>query len=349
MVVFDQLRISDDGQAMFLDAHVNKASYFDDVYISKVTICTEAQVSETNPLSYGDDYIYQENVEPLSSVVQLYDKVQILSENQLLGTMLDNGGWRVTISPDASAESSALSLALSGKFSQMDTGYTPKLVVATNAFNPLTNNLSHSEIIFTVDGSAFEDKGHRVWQFKGKGDVGQNTVLNFYLYVQDPEGTYTFLRLDATDDVNFLHFLWQGYSVIPDSNQKEVHLVLNNNSFNEKFTASDLSSNMFFVYVECGGTPSSDVPCRLDEMTTLGVTFDYGAIYNPAMNYTRELGESCEVPRNFIDFILNYEALKMAIETEHYVPAIEWWRWMMNNASGKTTGCTNYRPCGCHG
>ena len=181
---------------MFLDAHVNKASYFDDVYISKVTICTEAQVSETSPLAYGDGYIYQENA---------------------------------------------------------------------------------------------------------------------------------------------------------DSSQKEVHLVLNKNSFNEKFTASGLSSNMFFVYVECSGTPSSDAPCRLDEMTTLGVTLDYGAIYNPAMNYTRELGESCKIPRNFIDFILNYEALKVAIETEHYVPAIERWKWLMNNASGKTTDHTNSKPCGCYG
>ena len=105
---------------------------------------------------------------------------------------------------------------------------------------------------------------------------------------------------------------------------------------------------MFFVYIECDGTPASDTPCRLDEMTTLGVTFDYGTIYNPAMGYTRELVNTCEMPQNFIDFILNVNALKMSIETEHYVPAIGYWQWLMNNIFGKTIDY-GLKPCGCHG
>ena len=59
MVIYDQLRISDDGQSMFINAHVNSATYFKDVYLKKITICTEDQVNELNPYSYGDDFIYQ--------------------------------------------------------------------------------------------------------------------------------------------------------------------------------------------------------------------------------------------------------------------------------------------------
>ena len=346
-VIFDQLRISNDGQSMFINAHVNKASYFDDIYLKRITICTEEQISELNPHTYGEDFIYQQDIEPLSSIEQLYDKTQILSEKQLLGKMLENGGWRISIEPKEGAETNALSVVLSGKFSQFDTGYTPKLVVATNAFNPLTDNLNHPEILFTIDGTVFEGKGHRVWQFKGKGDVGQNTMLSFYLFNQTGEEIYTYTRLDVTDDFNFLHFLWQGYSVIPESNQKEVHLVLNNNSFNEKFKYSDMSHNMFFVYIECEGTPAVDTPCMLDEMTTLGVTFDYGAVFNPAMNITRELADTCKIPQNFLDFILNYDALKIALETEHYVPAIEYWNRLMVN--GQNIGSGTTKLCGCHG
>lgn len=31
MVIFDQLRISDDGKRMYINAHVNKADYFNDI------------------------------------------------------------------------------------------------------------------------------------------------------------------------------------------------------------------------------------------------------------------------------------------------------------------------------
>lgn len=195
MILFDQLRISDDGQTLYIDAHVNKASYFENVYIEKVVVCTEGQVMETNPQEFTDDYVYK---------------------------------------------------------------YEPG-----------------------------------------------------------------------------------------DTTTKEVHLVLNASTLNEKFTGSSLSGNMFFVYVKCEGIVPSDTPCRLDEMTTLGVTFDYGAIFNGAMNYTRELADSCEVPDQFIDFILNFEALKLAIETEHYIPAIKYWKYLLGHKKYGTSGTA--KPCGCHG
>ena len=193
-VIVDQLRISDDGQTLFLDAHINKASYFDDLYISKVTICTEDQITETSPLSYGDGFVYQA----------------------------------------------------------------------------------------------------------------------------------TF-----------------------DSGTREVHLVLNSNTLNEKFTKKNLSSNMFFAYIEWGGTPASDTPCVLDENVTLAVTFDYGVLFNQAMVYTKELANTCEVPVQFIDFILNVEALKLAIETEHYVPAVKRWKWLMDITDRGIAAV--YKRCGCHG
>ena len=48
-VVFDQLRISDDGKRMYIDVHVNKADYFDNIYLDELTIMTADKVSETNP------------------------------------------------------------------------------------------------------------------------------------------------------------------------------------------------------------------------------------------------------------------------------------------------------------
>ena len=194
MIIYDQLRVSDDGQTLFINAHVNNAEYFQDVYIKKITICTEDQISELDPFGPYEQFIYQQEI----------------------------------------------------------------------------------------------------------------------------EGTET----------------------------KSLDLVLGPSQFYETFTAKDLSHYMFFVYIECDGTVPPETPCRLDEMTTLGVTFDYGVFYNNAMNFTKELADTCTIPSQFIDFILNMEALKMSIETEHYVPAIKYWKTLLGTDSANIS---ENKPCGCHG
>ncbi len=348
-VIFDQLRINDSGELLYVDAHVNKAECFKDMYINKITICTEDQVSETNPLAYGEDFIYQETYEPNAEaqVVPLTKKIIELSEKQLLNTLNAAGGIMVSYSPLEESETNYLSILLSGKFSVLDTGFTPKLVVATKAYDPDEDSLNNPEVLFIMDGEAYEDKDHKVWQFKGKGEIKENAPVHIYLYKQTADGEYELVSIKDTDDIEFLHFFYHAYSQIPVVNKKELHLVLNKYSFNEKFTQTDLSHNMFFVYIETEGIPCPDVPCRLDEQTTLGVTFDYGLLYNQAMGYTRQLADDCNMPQGFMDFILNVEAIKMAIETEHYVPAIEHWRWLMGNTGNASNNMI--KPCGCHG
>lgn len=48
MVIFDQLRISDDGKSMYIDLHVNKADYFKDIYLDSIYIMTGDKAVETN-------------------------------------------------------------------------------------------------------------------------------------------------------------------------------------------------------------------------------------------------------------------------------------------------------------
>lgn len=193
MVIFEQLRISDDGKMFFIDVHVNQADYFDNIYLDKIIIATEDQVSEADPLSDYNNYVYSKTIE---------------------------------------------------------------------------------------------------------------------------------------------------------GNEKEIHLALTPAEFNEYFKSSDFSSNLFFVYVICKGTVGACTPCRLDELTTLGVTFDYGLLYQKIMGYTRELADNCDVPDDFINLILNFNAFKASVETEHYIPAIKFYNMLKgygDNGSVATKGC------GCHG
>jgi hypothetical protein len=188
-VIFDQVRISDNGQQFFINAHVNKASIYNNVYISRLTICTEDQVSEFNPLYYREHSVYQRDfVEPIKELDIVLDKEDV-----------------------------------------------------------------------------FENK--------------------------------------------------------------------------------DFSHNMFFVYIDCIEDPVSEESV-LDAYPAPCITFDYGVIFNKAMNFTKEVAKNCCLHTNFIDFILNYEAMKIAIETDHYIPAIKYWSNMFKDK--RTKNCIN-NSCSCYG
>ena len=191
MVIFDQLRISDDGKTLFIDVHVNKASDFDNITLDRIVIQTQDQVSEMDPLTPGDSFIYN---------------------SQIAGS------------------------------------------------------------------------------------------------------------------------------------EKEVHLALDANTDFEQVLQT-LSDKLLFVYVICKGTPGECTPCRLDEMTTLGVTFDTALFYQKVMQNTRQLADTCDIPKGFIDLILLWNGFRAAIETEHYIPAIDFWKKMFKFGGTAYTS----KPCGCHG
>ena len=194
-VIFDQLRISDDGRRMYINLHVNNADYFKDIYLDSITIMTQDQVSEAAPEMVTDDYIYK------------------------------------------------------------------------------------------------------------------------YIF---------------------------------DGEQKQADMVLTPNDFNEHFAKGNFSSDLFFVYIKVKGTPDECTPCRLDEETTLGVTFDETLLYQKVMAYTKDLLKDCTVPMAFADFILRWNAFKASIETEHYVPAIKFWK-MLFDQNDNSWPINNTKPCGCHG
>lgn len=62
MIVIDQLRISDDGTRMYINAHVNKASYFEGISIDSLIIMTADKVSEAaSPYFPSEEYIYKKD------------------------------------------------------------------------------------------------------------------------------------------------------------------------------------------------------------------------------------------------------------------------------------------------
>lgn len=204
MIIFDQLRISDDGKRMYINAHVNKASYFNDIYIDSIVIQTADKVSETDPGLPTSDYVYIQKVEENTKELNLVLEASDLSKS---------------------------------------------------------------------------------WE-------------------SDPNAI----------------------------------------AFNRR----DMSKTLFFVYIKCKGTPGSCTPCKLDEETTLGVVFDENVLHQKVMDYTKKLVADCNVPSEFINFILLWNAFKSAIETEHYIPAIKFFN-MMFDEVGKSCQSRTIKTCGCNG
>lgn len=106
-----------------------------------------------------------------------------------------------------------------------------------------------------------------------------------------------------------------------------------------------LKDNIFFVYIVTKGTATPNTPCGMDNITTLGVAVNLYPLYQHALAYIKELGDTCNIPKNFIDFILQYKAFQLAIKTGHYTEAIRYWRKFFMGI--KDLSITS--NCGCHG
>lgn len=78
-VLFDQLRISDDGRELYIDAHINKSSDFADTTIGGLYICLGSKIYETetiDPESNGFIYskVYDEEVTEIHEVIHIGDE-----------------------------------------------------------------------------------------------------------------------------------------------------------------------------------------------------------------------------------------------------------------------------------
>ena len=85
-----------------------------------------------------------------------------------------------------------------------------------------------------------------------------------------------------------------------------------------------------------------DTPCGAD-VIDMAAVYDRNVLLDKGLGYLKELGDTCEISRGFVDFILKRYALDMAIATCNYSMAIKYWK-MLTMIKG-----TTIKGCGCHG
>lgn len=85
-----------------------------------------------------------------------------------------------------------------------------------------------------------------------------------------------------------------------------------------------------------------DTPCGAD-IIDMAAVYDRDVLLDKGLGYLKELGDTCEISRGFVDFILKRHALDMAIATCNYSMAIKYWK-MLTMVKG-----TTIKGCGCDG
>lgn len=130
------------------------------------------------------------------------------------------------------------------------------------------------------------------------------------------------------------------YSFADDVNEKSVNMILDNSNM-----LADMRGDLLFIYIITKGTPSPDTPCGMDNTITMGIAYYEQTILSNYLNYMKEIGRDCAVPRGFIDYFLKVEAFKLSIETGNYTQAIAYWNKFFK---GQVVTITNFN-CGCNG
>lgn len=135
---------------------------------------------------------------------------------------------------------------------------------------------------------------------------------------------------------------------LPDPSENSVFTHIQTEADTKQYsTVIDVDSigdNLFFIYFKMEGTLAADTPCGMKNMIALAVAYNPMILYNQGMPYINSL-EGCNPSREFIDYILKYNAFKTALSTGNYTDAINLWNNIINV---KQSLYVNHK-CGCHG
>lgn len=155
---------------------------------------------------------------------------------------------------------------------------------------------------------------------------------------------YTITDLYIKSDKNFLESEVDILGAYHESfdNVRSINVVIPNTSLLD----IELTKNLIFAYIKVKPVANGHeacIPCGLDDNYSIGVTFDTQRLYSAGIKYIKDLGDTCSIHKNFIDFILYWEAFKMAIDTDHYIDAVHLYKRMFSMP------ITSEPKCNCHG
>lgn len=117
---------------------------------------------------------------------------------------------------------------------------------------------------------------------------------------------------------------------------KSVRLELSSSNLTPfNYTIDDL----LFIYVMAGGDMSG-IPCS-DKGWDVKPVVNTKPFYCTGMSYIKELGDTCNISRNFMDYILRMKAFELSLRTGNYTTAINFYNILNHKKTRRSTGGCN--------
>lgn len=183
--------------------------------------------------------------------------------------------------------------------------------------------------------------------------IGAITIDNQDTYsASGPSSNYVYHKdFDGSDDPGGIQVKskpYQGGVTEDDTDssstevkgQKSIDITISVKEFNNQET--NLNDDILYVYLKAVGTPSADTPCGQDNEYTMAIAVNLGLVYTKGIDYIKQTEGSCEIPKDFINFILEYKALDLSLKTGNYIQANKYWNKFFKGdyvSNIKTSGC----------
>lgn len=126
-------------------------------------------------------------------------------------------------------------------------------------------------------------------------------------------------------------------------NTRDVRLVLDKKDFIGS-NIINLSDNIYYVYIQVGGTPAPDTPCGMDNLEHLGIAYNPYIVLQDSLKYLMEIDDVDNIPRHIIDSILRKEAFETTIAIGNYNKVNYYWSKFYKGVQE-----TISKPCSCNG
>jgi hypothetical protein len=109
---------------------------------------------------------------------------------------------------------------------------------------------------------------------------------------------------------------------------------------------SDFQTPVIEVKVYTKGYPSADTPCGMDEEYVVGITYNESILHDKGLSFIHQVGQDCNIPDDFINWILSSSAFDLALKSGNMNDALAWW---LRLTSNRSNGYSRNSNCGCHG
>lgn len=99
----------------------------------------------------------------------------------------------------------------------------------------------------------------------------------------------------------------------------------------KRLNLDSFNNHIFYIYVKIDGVPTPDTPCSMDKEYTIGVALNWFPIYQKGLKLMKQvISNCCDVPREFIDYVLRLKAFELAIKTSQFTLVnskyLEWFK-----------------------